>query len=648
MTSKTTHITNLIKEKLQAHIIELSTELKGKIDLILDPLSLVIKGKKGELIELNSSEGKEKKINSGECYFIPCINNRPFPESKLKVIWEKGKLYFDQQAVSLFLSKREKFLSVQHKLEQCDLPYLSCFTLQFNPEDNKALKLFRDFLERLDIKVTVSELKELLFEEYCHLTDRNRSFYHYNFSYRLAESFSSGANMKKNLGDLLNYLKRKDSPFEMVEFDQLLADAAKLIEMEDFNRKLRIKMSAKHSKSLSQDMKEESSFKIEELAWAIDDMLITRKLWGLKLLYFCLDYKNRELARISDSEAAVVFKPVKEIAREIETVDLDASPIKLGFFPCFKIFEKDELLILENMGQECNLRKDVVIYSPQQSFPYLFLIKKGEVEISRETSYNEVSIARQKDGDFLGEDFFINHRAPLNKAITYTELTLYRWDLEKLDTLFLRNKFLLTKFYWIIWQSLARKIRKANEELGQFFQQQISIAEGKGPKEVAKKGIAQDVIVEEKTRITALKLKGLSSQEMELLTSFGKEEYYPAGTTIFNEGDKGNSLYIILDGNVRISKEIPGIGEEALAILQKGDYFGEMALIDDDKRSADAKAHSRGVTLLSLTKKSFNDIISSNIDVAAKFIHIICRILSDRLYDLHDKVCQWKIIAGNF
>ena len=135
---------------------------------------------------------------------------------------------------------------------------------------------------------------------------------------------------------------------------------------------------------------------------------------------------------------------------------------------------------------------------------------------------------------------------------------------------------------------------------------------------------------------------------MELLTSFGREEYYPAGTTIFNEGDKGDSLYIILDGNVRISKEISGIGEEALAILQKGDYFGEMALIDDDKRSADAKAHSRGVTLLSLTKKSFNDIISSDIDVAAKFIHIICRILSDRLYDLHDKVCQWKIIAGSF
>jgi CRP-like cAMP-binding protein len=648
MTSKTTHITNLIKEKLQAHIIELSAELKGKIDLILDPLSLVIKGKKGELIELESIEGKEKKIKSGECYFIPCINNRPFPESKLKVIWEKGKLYFDQQAVSLFLSKREKFLSVQNKLEQCDLPYLSCFALQFNPEDNKALKLFRDFLERLDIKVNVSELKELLFEEYCRLTDRNKSFYHYNFSYRLAESFSAGANMKKNLGDLLNYLKRKDSPFEMAEFDQLLADTAKLIEMEDFNRKLRIKMSAKDSKSLPQDQREESSFKIEELAWAVDDMLITRGLWGLKLLCFCLDYKNRELARISDSEAAAVLKPAKERAREIETIDLDASPIKLGFFPSFKIFEKDELLILENMGQECNLRKDVIIYSPQQSFPYLFLINKGEVEISRETSYNEVSIARQKGGDFLGEDFFINHRAPLNKAIAHTELTLYRWDLEKLDTLFLHNKFLLTKFYWIIWQSLAKKIRKANEELGQFFQQQISTTEGKVPKEVAKKGIAQDVIVEEKTRITALKLKGLSSQEMELLTSFGREEYYPAGTTIFNEGDKGDSLYIILDGNVRISKEIPGIGEEALAILQKGDYFGEMALIDDDKRSADAKAHSRGVTLLSLTKKSFNDIISSDIDVAAKFIHIICRILSDRLYDLHDKVCQWKIIAGSF
>jgi CRP/FNR family cyclic AMP-dependent transcriptional regulator len=649
MINKATHITNILKEKLQTHIIQLSSGLREKIDLILDPLSLVLKGNKGELLELDSAQGINKKISSGECCFIPCINNRPFPESKLKVIWKKGKLYFDKQAVSLFINRREKLLSVLNKLKQYDLPYLSCFALQFNPEDNKALKLFRDFLERLDIKINMSELKELLFEEYCNLKDRNRSFYHYNFSYRLAESFSSGASMQKNLGSLLNYLRKRNSPFKMEEFDLLLADAAKLVEMEDFNRKLRIKMSAQNSISSSQNMQEETSFKIEELAWAIDDLLIARGLWGLKLIYFCMDYKNRGSIKISDSEpAAVVSKPVEKTSREIETVDLDASPVNLGFSPSFKIFDKDELLILENMGHKCMVRKDVVIYSPLQSFPYLFLIKKGEVKISRETSYAEISIARQKDEDLLGEDFFINHRAPLNKAMADTELTLYRWELEKLDALFLNNKFLLTKFYWIIWQSLARKIRKANEELGQFFQQQISATEAKGTKEVAKKGIAQDVKVAEKTKITALKLKGLSSKEMELLTSFGKEEYYHSGATIFNEGDIGDCLYIILDGNVRISKEIPGIGEEALAILQRGDYFGEMALIDDERRSADAKAHARGVTLLSLTKKNFNDIISSNIDIAAKFIHIICRILSDRLYDLHDRVCQWKIIAGNF
>ena len=45
---------------------------------------------------------------------------------------------------------------------------------------------------------------------------------------------------------------------------------------------------------------------------------------------------------------------------------------------------------------------------------------------------------------------------------------------------------------------------------------------------------------------------------------------------IFDEGDPGDAMYFILDGQVRISKHIPGVGEEALAFLEEGAYFGEM------------------------------------------------------------------------
>ena len=63
------------------------------------------------------------------------------------------------------------------------------------------------------------------------------------------------------------------------------------------------------------------------------------------------------------------------------------------------------------------------------------------------------------------------------------------------------------------------------------------------------------------------------------------------GQPIFEEGDPGDALYVILSGEVRISKNIPGVGEEALAFLPSGSCFGEMALIENRiARSASAYA----------------------------------------------------------
>ena len=45
------------------------------------------------------------------------------------------------------------------------------------------------------------------------------------------------------------------------------------------------------------------------------------------------------------------------------------------------------------------------------------------------------------------------------------------------------------------------------------------------------------------------------------------------------------AMYVVVEGKVRISKQVPGIGEEALAILEPGQYFGEMAVIEDSPRS---------------------------------------------------------------
>src|SRR4051794_24573253 len=82
---------------------------------------------------------------------------------------------------------------------------------------------------------------------------------------------------------------------------------------------------------------------------------------------------------------------------------------------------------------------------------------------------------------------------------------------------------------------------------------------------------------------------GLKPQAIELLAKVATEESHALGTKIFQHGDAGDKLYLILEGKVRISRDVAGMGEEALAVLGPGQIFGEMALLDEAPRSADAR-----------------------------------------------------------
>jgi CRP/FNR family transcriptional regulator, cyclic AMP receptor protein len=121
------------------------------------------------------------------------------------------------------------------------------------------------------------------------------------------------------------------------------------------------------------------------------------------------------------------------------------------------------------------------------------------------------------------------------------------------------------------------------------------------------------------------------------IANLGVEETYPRGAPVFAEGTPGDKLYVILSGSVRISRQVPGMGEEALAILKTGDYFGEMALIDDFPRSADAIAHE-SCRLLVLTKERVADMLFVDRDLAYDLLWSFVRTLSARLRETNDKM----------
>ncbi len=90
---------------------------------------------------------------------------------------------------------------------------------------------------------------------------------------------------------------------------------------------------------------------------------------------------------------------------------------------------------------------------------------------------------------------------------------------------------------------------------------------------------------------------------------------------IFREGDSGNAMYIIADGEVNIS-----VGDKVLEVLKVGDIFGEMALIEDRPRSATATARS-ACSLTLVTREHFLQLVQRTPAFALQ----VMRVLTARL-----------------
>ena len=129
----------------------------------------------------------------------------------------------------------------------------------------------------------------------------------------------------------------------------------------------------------------------------------------------------------------------------------------------------------------------------------------------------------------------------------------------------------------------------------------------------------------------------MTTEQLARLAGAAPETVYPASSRIISEGEYGDRLFLIVDGEVLIHR-----GETRLATLKSEDYFGEMSIIDDEPRSASATAIS-DCLVLHLGRQDFKDILAVNADVAWAVI----RTLSQRLRDTTSNLLQTKGVPAN-
>ncbi len=129
----------------------------------------------------------------------------------------------------------------------------------------------------------------------------------------------------------------------------------------------------------------------------------------------------------------------------------------------------------------------------------------------------------------------------------------------------------------------------------------------------------------------------LSQAELELLAELSRPRRYSAGEVVFEEGDLGDSLFVLMNGEVEVLHK-DGKGEpQVLTSLQPPEFFGEMSLIDKEFRSATVRAKN-DATMLQLSAENLATFRKNYKDGFAFLVINIARVLSNRLRETNGRL----------
>ncbi len=305
----------------------------------------------------------------------------------------------------------------------------------------------------------------------------------------------------------------------------------------------------------------------------------------------------------------------------------------------FNHFSDDQLIALAKLIRTEKIEHAEVIFREGQTGRDLYLVHRGTVHITRKTPVGTQILTTLGQGSLFGEVSYLDEGDRSATAFGVGSGTLFVLRATELEATVSANRDLAVSLLWSFWHTLSGKVRAANSQMSELFETPD------GPIEPADHDPGEPVRLAEDVKLDILREQGFSAQELRLLAKYSHEEHFKANNMIFAEGERGDSLYIVVDGSVRISRMVPGMGEECLAILKRGEVFGEMALIDDQARSADARAHNGGCTVFSISRALLEEVLSMDPDAAVQFLTLLSRLLCRRLRTMNERLVAWRIMA---
>lgn len=138
-------------------------------------------------------------------------------------------------------------------------------------------------------------------------------------------------------------------------------------------------------------------------------------------------------------------------------------------------------------------------------------------------------------------------------------------------------------------------------------------------------------------------LADLTDNQLATFVSLVEPVEVTPSSSIVRMNELGNSMYLILKGEVQVSRTTGG-RETVLAKLETGDFFGEMCLFDEVPRSANVLANAH-CTLLRVTKQAFDSMIETHPDLAALFLRAMLRTVVGRLRTMDKRYVDSMVLS---
>ena len=287
---------------------------------------------------------------------------------------------------------------------------------------------------------------------------------------------------------------------------------------------------------------------------------------------------------------------------------------------------------------------ELLLETGQVSQEVCFVVS-GELKTERKTAYGRFALAAVAAGDLVGEAAIIDRQEMVSDVIAASEtdlLVLQAATFESPDS----NRAFELALFWAFWKSLSNKLRAANQKLSLFFSSEVGQSAERSSKPSSQRSEDLSSTLDLAAKRGLFEEQPLSAMEINFLATLSKEEQFETGEEIFRQGEPGLKMYVVVGGQVMISTVVPGGGEEALSFLERGEFFGEMALIDGQPRSADARATKANTVLLGISREVLEGILDIEKVSSLRLLKLLCGFVASRLRSIDEKLTGWFVLAG--